>query len=273
MSVRTAAIAALTGCSLLLSGCFAALVALPPLGASALIGREIIQKKRKRTAKEMEAVKAVAPEGTVITELTTLPPPSAAPAPISDNGALVAMDKALTAKLERRKTDDSETTATRSVVLMPGTTPDNAQFTTCEALPPALVVDLDTNVGAQVPPSDELADTLDGLRTKGVKIVFISAAAEQYAAMLETDLLVTGLGPAKRGETLFLVGDKGSSDKQSLMWKIASNDCVIGIAGGDYADFAAVLGGPPSADATDAVRALPGDGWFLLTQLQARMGQ
>lgn len=251
----------------------AALVALPPLGASALIGREIIQSKRKRTPQEVEAAKAVVPAGVIVTNLTTLPPPSAAPAPITDNGALTAMDIALTAKLERRKTDTSETTATRSVVLMPGATPDKPEFTMCEALSPALVVDLDTNIGAQVPPSDELADTLDGLRSKGMKIVFISSAQEKYAAMLETDLLVTGLGPAKRGETLFLVGDKASSDKQTLMWKIASNDCVIGIAGGDYTDFTSVLTGAPGANAASVVRALPGDGWFLLTQLQARMGQ
>ncbi len=273
MISRPVAIATLTGCSLLLSGCFAALVALPPLGASALIGREIIQNKRKRTPAEIEAAKAAVPAGVIVTDLTTLPPPSAAPAPIADNGALAAMDTALTAKLERRKTDETETPATRSVVLMPGATPDKPEFTMCEALPPALVVDLDTNVGAQVPPSDELADTLDGLRTKGMKIIFVSSAQEKYAAMLETDLLVIGLGPAKRGETLFLVGDKGSSDKQTLMWKIASNDCVIGIAGGDYADFTPVLTGAPGADAAPKLHALNGDGWFLLTQLQAKMGQ
>lgn len=273
MSLRPIAIVALTASSLLLSGCFAALVALPPLGATALIGREIIQNKRKRTPQEIEQVKAVLPAGAVLTDLTTLPPPSAAPAPITDNGALAGMDAALTAKLERRKTDTSETTATRSVVLMPGATPEKPEFTMCETLPPALVVDLDTTVGAQVPPSDELADTFDGLRAKGVKILFVSSAANQYAAMLETDLLVTGLGPAKRDETLFLVGDRGSSDKQTLMWKIASNHCVIGIAGGDYADFTPVLAGAPGEDAAANVRALPGDGWFLLTQLQARMGQ
>ena len=273
MGSRVTAIALLTGCSLMLTGCVGALMALPPLGASMLIGREVIQSQRKRTPAEIEAAKAVLPTGAVLTDLTTLPPPSAAPAPITDNGALAAMDAALTAKLERRKTDMSETTATRSVVFMPGATPGKPEFTMCEMLPPALVVDLDTKVGAQVPPSDELADTLDGLRAKGMKILFISSAADQYAAMLETDLLVTGLGPAKRDDTLFIVGDRGSGDKQTLMWKIASNHCVIGIAGGDYADFTPVLTGAPGADATANVRALPGDGWFLLTQLQARMGQ
>lgn len=273
MSPRYAGIAILTGCSLMLSGCFAALVAIPPLGASALIGRELIQNKRKRTPQEIEQAKAVLPSDVVLTDMTTLPPPSAAPAPMTDNGALGAMDQALTAKLERRKTDTSETTSTRSVVLMPGATPAKPEFTVCEALPPALVVDLDTSMGAQVPPSDELADTLDGLRAKGVKILYISSAAGKYAGMLETDLLVTGLGPAKRDETLFLVGDRGSSDKQTLMWKLASNACVIGIAGGDYTDFASALTGAPGADASAEIRALPGDGWFLLTQLQARMGQ
>lgn len=273
MSLRHIAIASLTGCSLLLSGCFGALVALPPLGASVLIGREVIQKKRKRTPKEIEQAKAVLPTGVVLTDMTTLPPPSAAPAPVDVSAPLDAMKASLTAKLDRRKTDNSETPATRSVVLMPGATPDKPQFTVCETLQPALVVDIDTKVGAQVPPSDDLADTFDGLRAQGMKILFISSAAAQYAPMLETDLLVTGLGPAKRDETLFLVGDRGSTDKQTLMWKIASNYCVIGIAGGDYADFSPVLTTKPDAATAPQLATLSGDGWYLLSLLQTGMGQ
>lgn len=264
---RAIAVASLAAASMTLSGCIA-LAVVPPLAAAGVLGRQAL-KARKRTPVELEQAKAALPAGMTPSELTTLPPPSAAPR-FDDTASLGSLVTAMTEKLARAQMDKSETPATRSVILMPGATPDRPQFTLCEDLPPALVVDLDTSAGAQVPASDAMADAFDVLREAGIKVIFVSAAEARFAPVLETDLMVTGLGPATRGDTLLLAGDRASSDKETLLWKIASSHCVVAIAGGDYSDFTPSLLSPPDITSAQPVRDLPGKGWFILPQLQAK---
>ncbi len=255
-----------------LNGCIGALVALPPLGASVLIGTKVIeQRARKRTAREMAQAKAVVSADIVVTEMTSLPPPSEGPSPLEQTDQIEQMVRYVSSKLNARQDKLSETPARASVVLMPGATLDKPSYTVCDTLPPAVVVDLDTVAGATVPISEALADALDSLRDQGVKVIFISATAPKYANMIATDLMVAGLGNVKREDTFWLVGDRGSKAKDSLLWKIASGVCVVAMAGGEREDFTPLFD-PRSAPVTTQ-NGLVGTGWFLLPQLASGTGQ
>lgn len=269
MALRHTAILTLSLASLLLSGCIGALVALPPLGASVLIGREVIeQRQRKRSPQEVKQAEAAVPEGVVVTDMTTLPPPSEGPSPIEDAEAIEQMRDYISEKVIARTKRFEETPAKASVVLMPGATLVKPSYTVCEDLPPALVVDLDTVTGATVPVSDALVEALETARDEGVKVIFISATSPKYANMIATDLMVAGLGNARREDTLWLVGDRGTTAKDGLLWKISSHACVVALAGGDVADFTPLL--TPKAGAVPANKGLIGSGWFVLPQLQVR---
>ncbi len=264
MPLRRLSIAVLALSATTLGGCIGALVALPPLGASVLIGTKVMeQRARKRTAREIEEAKAAVPAGVIVTDMTTLPPPSEGPSPLEQTGQIEQMVTYVSAKLAARKAAMTEGPDKSSVVLMPGATLSKPEYTLCDTLPPALLIDLDTATGATVPVSEALADALDRLREQGVKAIFMSGTAPKYANMIATDLMVAGLGNARREDTFWLVGDRGSSGKDGLMWKIASNACVIAIAGGERGDFTPLL------DMTDAAAepGLIGAGWFLLPQL------
>ena len=162
--------------------------------------------------------------------------------------------------------------ASGSVVLSPFGTMAKPDFTLCEDMPPALLVDLDGTTETSVPVSDALIELFDGIREKGGKVIFVASVPEKEANMVATDLVVAGLGPAKRNDTFYLVGDRQSSSKDTLRWKIASSNCIVAMAGDRYEDFSDQLTPALARNSHQIgapVQKLAGAGWFILPELRA----
>ncbi len=60
-----------------------------------------------------------------------------------------------------------------------------------------------------------------------------------------------------------MAGDRSSTDKDSLRWKIASNHCVIALVGNRPGDFTQIYDDPATASGSPALDAMRGNGWFL----------
>ena len=185
-----------------------------------------------------------------------------------------------------------------SVVLAEDATLANPKWIPCGKKPPAAVFDVDETVllnlgfeydtaqGHAYDPArwdawektgaDKVVATpgasaaLQSLRTMGVEVVFntnrSAANAEATAAALDA----AGLGPAKRGETLFLQGDDGAgSAKDQRRRTIAARYCVLAMAGDQLGDFSDLFNAQQSTAGRRAetlstpVNARFGAGWFL----------
>lgn len=161
-----------------------------------------------------------------------------------------------------------------SVVLSPFGTMAKPDFTICENMPPALLVDLDGTTETSVPVSDALIELFDGIREKGGKVIFVASVPEKDANMVATDLVVAGLGPAKRNDSFYLVGDRQSTSKDTLRWKIASSNCIVAMAGDRYEDFSDQLTPALARNRGQIgapVQKLAGAGWFILPELRASL--
>lgn len=202
--------------------------------------------------------------------VTAVPPISEAP-PASAIGGFAAAMPASAQQLAdywAGKVKPGTKPTRGSVALSPFGTMSKPDFTVCEGMPPALLVDLDGTTETSVPVSDALIDLFDGIREKGGKVIFIASVPEKDVNMLATDLIVAGLGPATRNDTLFLIGDRKSTGKDSLRWKIASSNCIVAMAGDRYEDFSDQLAVGSNAQVAAPVRQLAGAGWFILPELR-----
>lgn len=286
-----------------LGGCVAAVI---PVGAAALLGKKELDRRTRYKRNPAVADKAIAdhaggteaspaklvtPEARAVMEAlggegkptivssASFDPNAAAVPPISEappaSGTSVfdirTPDSAQRlAEYWAGKVKPGAKPASGSVVLSPFGSMVKPDFTLCEGMPPALLVDLDGTTETSVPVNDALIELFDGIRENGGKVIFIASVPEKDANMLATDLVVAGLGPAKRNETLFLIGDRKSTGKDSLRWKIASSNCVVAMAGDRYEDFSDQLGGAISGNTAVAapVQKLAGAGWFILPELR-----
>jgi 5'-nucleotidase (lipoprotein e(P4) family) len=190
----------------------------------------------------------------------------------------------------------------QSVVLEADSTLDTARFVPCGDRPPAVVLDVDetaiqnlgyeydeavrgrsydaqiwnrweqtgANFVAAVPGA---AEALRSIRAAGVAVIFNSNRLAANAAQNEAALNAAGLGPARRGENLFLQGDFApGSGKDPRRAAIAQRYCVVAMAGdqlGDFSDLfnARTLAVPERrrAAATGPFARLWGNGWFMLS--------
>jgi len=188
----------------------------------------------------------------------------------------------------------------RSAVLAEGATLAAPRFEACGARPPAVVLDVDETAllntgyeysdarghlsydaarwerwersdGAATRAVPGAAQALAAMRAMGVAVVFNSNRSAATASFTEAALARAGLGPARRGDTLWLKGDGGAgSAKDPRRAAISARYCVIAMAGdqlGDFSDlFNAGLTPAERRAAADApaVAALWGHGWFVL---------
>ena len=191
---------------------------------------------------------------------------------------------------------------TDSVVLADGAAPDAPRFVPCGDKPVAIVLDMDEtsilNTGANYdsahrgdPPFDAArwdawekggaayvepvpgaVEGIAAVRAAGVTPIWISNRRNDNAAGALAALRTAGLGEAKPGDTLLLMGDIApGSGKDPRRAAIAAHYCVLAMGGdqlGDFSDLfnAKALG--PAARRTlaqvPAIRDLWGKGWFLM---------
>lgn len=189
-----------------------------------------------------------------------------------------------------------------SVVLAAGTTAARPDTLPCAALPPAVVLDMDETVVANL--GYEYDEAISGrpydaerwarwerggvgkavalpgavrafraLRTMGVAVVVNTNRSAANAADTARALAAAGLGEFRHGDTLFLKGDvDGSSGKDGRRRAIAQRYCVLAMAGDQLGDFADLFNPPGRAPAqgrrllpsTSPLAARWGQGWFML---------
>ena len=188
-----------------------------------------------------------------------------------------------------------------SVVLADGSTLDAPRFVPCGARPLAVVLDVDEtallNLGYEyddsskarrydsdrfgrweqsgidkVLPVPGAVTALRAMRDAGVTVIFNTNRSAENARFSEKTIALTGLGPARHGETLFLKGDAGgASGKDGRRALIAQRYCVVAMAGDQFGDFSDLLNAKTLSiqdrrrAATGGIFAsLWGNGWFLL---------
>jgi 5'-nucleotidase (lipoprotein e(P4) family) len=191
----------------------------------------------------------------------------------------------------------------QSVVLAAGSTLEAPRFVPCGRKPLAVVLDVDEtviqNLGAEfddamhpgrpfdearwrrweqsgtgaVAPIPGVVEALRAARDAGVTVIFNTNRTAANAAFTEQMLDNAGVGPARHGETLYLMGDVApGSGKDPRRAAIAERYCVVALAGdqlGDFSDLfnARTLPVPArrAAVAASPFASLWGNGWFMLS--------
>ncbi len=275
--------------SSMLSGCIAA--AAIPLGAAGLIGREQISRtddrpdlsvappeRRIAAIPRLEGMRSagVAPRPPSLPDVrvaevvpTAAPPPAPAVVPIARRslaakGSYGDSYDGLTRYLFARSQARERGAAVQSVVLFPNTQVAHPDFTVCADMPLAMIVDLGKADAQAIARSDPgLVEAVTTARLAEVAVHFTSERSSGDAMLLASALDGAGLGPVKRGKDLWMAGDRTSTGKDSLRWKIASNHCVIALVGGRAGDFTQIYDDPATASGSPALDAMRGNGWFL----------
>ncbi|USI73685.1 HAD family acid phosphatase [Sphingomonas morindae] len=189
----------------------------------------------------------------------------------------------------------------RGVVLAAGATLAAPRFVPCGAKPPAAVFDVDEtvllNLGFEydqlaagrpgfdqqrwlrweqggveaVAPVPGAREGLARLRALGITVIFNTNRSAANAGYTEQALDRAGLGPARHGETLFLMGDdEAGPAKDGRRARIAARYCVIALGGDQLGDFSDLFTAEADPAARRALTALPGiaglwgRGWFAL---------
>lgn len=278
-----------------LSGCIAA--AAIPLGAAGLIGREQVSKADDRpdlsVAPPEQRIAAIPKlEGA---RRTANVPAAAAPRPASlpdmrvtesRPAAMAVIPIARTSIAARGSYGDSYDGLTRylfaksqarergaavqSVVLFPNTQVAHPDYTVCADMPLAMIIDLGRADAQAIAQSDPgLVEAVTTARLADVAVHFTSDRSPEEAGKLAVALDAAGLGPVKRGTDLWMAGDRASTGKDSLRWKIASNQCVVALVGHRPGDFSQIYDDPATAGGSPALDAMRGNGWFLFPAASA----
>ena len=153
-----------------------------------------------------------------------------------------------------------------SVVLMPDTDPFAPQVTICDKLPYAFLVELDRAPAADrdAGAPGRLIEWVNEARQAGIAVVFSIDQAAPDAATTERALADAGLGQARHGTTLWIVGDKDTIDSEALRWKIASNYCIVAMTADQPTDFTQLYGSyPDDSMKQSTIASLWNAGWFL----------
>ena len=190
-----------------------------------------------------------------------------------------------------------------SVVLAEGATLAAPHFVPCGRRPLAVVLDVDEtallNLGFEyddaghpgrpydqqrwndwertgthaVLPVPGAVTALAAVRRAGVTVIYNSNRLTANAGASEEALNGAGLGPARHGRTLWLLGDApGGSAKDARRAAISARYCVVAMAGDQLGDFSDLFNAHGLAvperrrlAAAGAIANLWGNGWFVLS--------
>ncbi len=277
----------------LLSGCVAALIPIAAIGAfggKQLLGSDLDDRSNRRVASAVPAAEGGASDDQILLDATAaaiegydtsqfeildggaLPAPSARDLGIAISVPPALPDDALDSDsflpgfLKAQGERQRAGMGGESVVLMPDTDPFAPQVTICEDLPYAFLVQLGGAPAASVETGapDRLVQWVRDARQAGLNVVFSVSEAAQDSAATERALVAAGLGPADHGSTLWIVGDKGSTDSEALRWKIASHYCIVAMTADQPDDFTFLYGSyPVDAMRRSMIASLWNAGWFL----------
>jgi len=124
-------------------------------------------------------------------------------------------------------------------------------------------------VTANIEPMPGALEAIRALRRANVTVVYNSNRSAAYATQTELALRNAGFDDVEYGRTLWLQQPGASSGKDTRRAEIASRYCVIALAGdqlGDFSDlFRIQVNARRAAVQSDAISALWGNGWFVLS--------
>ncbi len=271
-----------------LGGCVAA--AIPVIAAGGLAGREVLDdgddsaEQRgpgvaDRAASERQPPARIASPatqdrsvaGAATDRLPAAGGTPAAPArqPISTTGQQTATSGPYAAfeahALVQASLDPVDTPRRSAVLASPSTL--SPQTTDCTILPPAVLVDLDPELGIFDPAADlsqqaAFAKTLETLRASTVDVFWISRASAAEAGAVRKALLDSGLDPWGRDGLLLM--RRAEDRKQVRRRELAESHCVIAIAGDARSDFDELYDYLKDPAAAAPLEPLIDAGWFVV---------
>ncbi|MFC3098192.1 hypothetical protein [Alteraurantiacibacter palmitatis] len=140
------------------------------------------------------------------------------------------------------------------------------ELLTCNALPPAVLIDLDPAggllpLGTGARTDSALPAFLGDLRQRGITIYWISGHGPGEARAIRNALVETRLDPA--GEDPLIVNRFARENKQSRRRALATTDCLLAILGDERADFDDLYEYVRSLEVAGELEVHIGRGWFL----------
>lgn len=265
----------------LLQGCIAAIAAIPlaAMGTMVTKGREEIREERERrfAARLSTDAASVASEGdTALTARgssvggTTGSPALAAIQAMAGPSSYAPMTAFALSQLERRAAGQALTSA----VLAPNADIRNPRFSPCNALPPAVLIDLDDKTlgpnpaladpGALVPLAAEpgLAGELARLRAAGVAVLWMSDHPFDVDQAIYARLQAAGLDPAGRDPVYarMVQADRKHDRRQ----EVASRYCVLAVAGDTRTDAEESYDYLLRPELAAPLEPMWGAGWFIM---------
>lgn len=266
--MRFGALTMLTGCTVLLQGCAAAIL---PVAAAGVIGKTQVGAARMRTQAAEQQVAAL-PETARAAVVSTEPADIASEAEVSPDSALallaaaginhpyLPMARYALAQAQRRQAG----TEVRSAVLVEQVSLIEPRAVDCSTRPFAILIDMDEAPGVVLSDGEAtgFGELLDLLRANGIAIAWLS---DRPANLLDADLatLRAGAVPALRDGDIELFAYPGLR-KQEHRWNLAATHCVLAIAGDSKSDFDELFGYLRDPDYAIRLDAWIDKGWFLL---------
>lgn len=156
-----------------------------------------------------------------------------------------------------------------SAVLIPDVDIENPETMPCGQKPLAVIIDIDEGVDADSDAAlgfraqDGLADALRQMRSDRIRIIWLSD--RPVARQSETRAMLDFLGITAPSD-LFLFDDGESDRKQLRRQKAAQDNCVLAIAGDEYADFDELYDYTLYPEVTASLDGKFGKGWFVTPQ-------
>jgi hypothetical protein len=242
----------------LLSGC-AAIVAVPFVAGSMLFARDQVR-VRAATKVPRGAIEALPAPRVTITNLTELPPPSGAPAPVADDRWKRFFDYALTALTPPDQKLQSALLASPEEL-------DASRRLPCKAAHPAVLIDLDQGPAPFAPDNPppappELVAGLARLREAGFTVLWISRLPSARVAEVARALRSSGLDPQGMDQLLLV---RNAEDRKQVLRQQANEDvCILAIAGDQRADFDELFEYLRNPASGVGLYPLMEGGWFLV---------
>ena len=271
--LRLRSLAYAAGLALSLSGCVAAVI---PLVAAGAVGAKVIRGSAVTSVSDYEA----GTDGSAKRSTASLTVSKKAKASASAQLAQIAANYRESASAsapeyldflrfslgQAEKYDTGE--AVRSVVMVPGGSPEKREFFTCNSLPLAVMIDLDRN-GDGVPASmsgnsgqTDLAKSLAALRNTGLTVIWLSDRPATDAPQLISALKSSGL--MEEGDNDFLSLDRGKDDrKQERRIEASERFCIVAMTGDRKSDFDELFDYLRNPDTFVSLDTMWGAGWFL----------
>lgn len=265
----------------MLQGCIAAIAAIPlmAMGTMATKGREEIREERERrfaARLSTDAASVARDDSSVVTSSrSAIGAPSTSPglsaiAAMGGPSSYAPMTSFALSQLERRAAGQALTSA----VLASNADIRTPRFTPCNALPPAVLIDLDDKTlgpnpaladpGALVPLTAEpgLAGELARLRAAGVAVLWMSDHPFDVDQAIYARLQAAGLDPAGRDPVYarMVQADRKHDRRQ----EVASRYCVLAVVGDTRTDAEESYDYLLRPELAAPLEPMWGSGWFIL---------